>query len=251
VLCAVPTDVECATSYYAVRAHARAGIVVTDDLTPPIRGELGQVTCKLRLSRPNTTTEVFALSCRHVFGRSELFHPDVPTGLRVAMTGDVAIATTTGLFGELHDVDNAPSLGASFDAQLASIDDMAALDRLLAGARIRGSASGIDDIPDDYVIHTPRGKVSAAKIGPRFDTPPLKYPTPRGDIEVVHGLVVESHADVESGDSGSPVVSAGGMLLGMHIAGNEDESIGYMIPAWELFNPHNWGLSAKNRMMLA
>ena len=68
-----------------------------------------------------------------------------------------------------------------------------------------------------------------------------------GADTIVHPLVIHAVAREELifGDSGSPAVRTenGNRLMGMFFAG--DKLNAYFIPAWELFNPKNYGVGGE------
>lgn len=239
-LCAVPTDVEDARAFAVPRSQA-GGIEVTWDETKAH----GAVACGVQRSGDKRT---FALSCRHVLSLSDVYSQEPTWGASVAVLADGATAVlgrTRAIAGTLQE---APR--PSFDAQLLEVTSLDALRLALDETRFLSYASGLDDLPDQFLILTPHGDVGASKLGFVYDRP--LYPL--GQIGYVsHRMLVESTPDTatQSGDSGSPVVSQArdGMLLGMHIAGLDNSKgnrFAYMIPAWQLFDPRNYNGAANS-----
>jgi hypothetical protein len=242
-LCAVPTDVEPASEFAAVRPHARDRVAVFDAQTG--NGTFGAVTCAVRRKGDQ---QLFALSCRHVFSISDTLSSRAVTDAAVHLENlaGAIVARTTGIRGPL-----APKPDVSFDAQLATVTPaaMGQFRLTMAGLNFSGTnsfAHGISDIPDRFWIVTPRTsrgtqiRVRAEKLRFVFDRG-INYP---GVGLVTHQMLLEAQlidgATVE-GDSGSPVVThiGGETLLGMFIGGTD--TLFYIIPAWQLFAPANYG----------
>ena len=238
-LCAVPTDVESASSFTSPHAQAE-----------PIRAHWktstadGAIACALtRDSQPATT---FALSCRHVLSLTDLYCHEPTWGAAVTVKPDVLVGPTVAVAGQLQ---NPPD--RSFDAQLLESVNNSALGEALGGLTLSGYAKGYDDLPDEWFIRTPSLTIAARKLGFVYDRP--YYVGCVGTV--VHYLLVESTVDTptEGGHSGSPVVSApdGGVFLGMHVAGMDNgpgNRFAYMIPAWQLFDPSNYDGAANSEI---
>jgi hypothetical protein len=229
-LCAVPTDVEDASTFVGARAQAESVQVHWRASTVD-----GVITCAL--SRAGVDG-VFALSCRHVFSLSEFHHGEATWGADVRI-GSASVGHTDAITGPLR----IPP-ARSFDAQLMEVDAVASLRQALAGVTLDGIAEGFPDVPADYTILSPREAVTARKVGLVYDRP--YYLGRIGHI--VHYVLIEGALDsaTAGGDSGSPVVgqtSRGRLLLGMHVAGVDNgpgNRFAYMIPAWQLFDPSNY-----------
>ncbi|MDN3515951.1 MAG: hypothetical protein NG747_16360 [Candidatus Brocadia sp.] len=231
-LCAVATDVEDAEQYTAIRPQALPQKIAVQWKS---KGDVatGLITCAVK--RSGFDNKIFAMSCRHVFSLSLLLHPQRVIGATIhvgSSNSPQVLGKTLDIKGALQDSKN----GHSFDAQLAEATDLDALRETLQGLKLSGFAETQHDIPDKYWIITSRKKIGAH--GPRYLINRLI------DYERVvasHKILVESQVDEPTidGDSGSPVVSDGGMLIGMHIAGNNG-NVAYMIPTWQLFNPEKY-----------
>lgn len=227
VLCAIPTDVECASDYYQVRPHVGTEKILVSQRKSRLT-ETGIITCALK--RSAFPDKIYALSCRHVFALSSQMHPKVRFNAAVeVLSSHDLIGKTKRPMGELQD-------GPSFDAQLAEVSDTEALQQALKGLNFRNVAEGRSDIPENYWIHSPNGR-RRADMKAFLANFPIDYGR-RGIHSVRHELLIESlvtGVPTQPGDSGSPVSSTenGGVLLGMHIAGGG--SIALMIPAWLLF----------------
>jgi hypothetical protein len=229
-LCAVPTDVEEASTFVGGRAQAEA--VQVHWKTSSVSGAIA-----CGLSREGVAG-TFALSCRHVFSLSQLRHPESTWGAEVHL-GRESVGHTGTITGPLRVPPD-----RSFDAQLMNVDDPVILDRALAGIGVDGIALGFLDIPDRYSILTPRGEIEAQKVGLVYDRP--FYLGRIGNV--MHYILLESEVEraTAEGDSGSPVIgqtSRGRLLLGMHVAGvdnGQGKRFAYTIPAWQLFDPSNY-----------
>ena len=243
-LCAVPTDVEPASEFAAVRPHAmRDQVAVFDAQTG--NGTFGAVTCAVRRQGDQ---RLFAMSCRHVFSITDTLNSHAITDAAVHLEnlGGAIVARTTAIRGPL-----APRPAVSFDAQLATVTPNA-MDQFrstMAGLSFSSAnrfAHGIADIPDRFWIVTPRTngntqvRVRAEKLRFVFDRG-INYP---GVGLVSHQMLLEAQlidGTTVEGDSGSPVVThiGGETLLGMFIGGTD--TLFYIIPAWQLFAPANYG----------
>lgn len=233
-LCAVATDVEDAQQYIEVRPHTSSplpqGIAVK--WKNPIIPATGSITCAIRRSGFNDKT--FAMSCRHVFSLSLDLHPQKVAGATIHVGSSNSIKVlgqTLNIKGELQGSQKGPS----FDVQLAEVTELPELRKTLP-LRFSGFAKTQNDIPDKYFIITSRKKIRAH--GPRYV---LNRLIDYNRVIASHKILVESQVEEPTigGDSGSPVVSDKGMLIGMHVGGNK-AGAAYMIPAWQLFNPEKY-----------
>ncbi len=239
-LCAVPTDVECASDYHMIRPQAETrGITVTKESHG--LSETGAVACALERTSVGSR-RLYAVSCRHVFAFSLQIHPTMRlgAGVRVSST-DKHVGKTRRHMGKLR---NGPL--PSFDAQMAEVDqgDREGLRQALNDLLYTDIAKNENDIPEAFWIQTPGG-VSTKATNKGFRTNHIiSYPIGGNRVlHVLHELLIESQVAkgaTQNGDSGSPVTSTreGGILLGMHIAGGGDTA--FMIPAWLLFEPRQY-----------
>lgn len=236
-LCAVPTDVEPASKFAKVKPQAKRARV---SATYKSEGNaLGAVTCAIRAGENNL---IYALSCRHVFSITESLHDRRITGARVHLNskdGEV-FGRTTGIRGRLS---RQPA--PSFDAQLASVEHsfLEQLSQAVGDLTYDSVAETYNEVPDDFWIHVPgrETKVAARKLH-RLNDRLIDY-TGVGLVRHRNLIEVQVFPSTRGGDSGSPASSlkSGGMLIGMHIAGLNDRA--YLIPAWDLFTPKNYGRS--------
>ena len=224
-LCAVPTDVDAADDYADACEQADPGQIQVnqgDDAMP-----LGMLTCALR--RSLNLEKTYVLSCHHVFSGDG--GPTSGAKIELETTGE-RIGLTRPVLGKLQS-----ELRFSLDAQLAEVKDIDAARRGLGDVRLTGLAAIDTPIPERCFILTSHGAIEAegAKVLPNW---PINY---SGGRLILHDEVIVSQfasaQRTRKGDSGSPLVTApeNGLLIGMHIAGNDDKS--FAIPAWDLFTP--------------
>lgn len=256
-LCALPTDVKESAAYGKPAPHGDEldsdlpfGIVVRG-LKPGVDGVGGTIACAV--TRPSDPGRLYALSCRHVLGRSLEDDPDVASGCRVnvaSMSGPF-IGRTEKIRGTLLSTP-APS----FDAQLLRVSDKDALRMALVGLRFDPNdpvLSGPEKAPNGFWVATPRSDANNRRLRiwitlidwPKLRSMPYKFRS--GELAIAHTMVMHGEARDERlkpGDSGSPavLVKAGGMLIGMYLGG--DGFHAYFIPGWQLLFPGNYGLNA-------
>lgn len=248
-LCVVPTDVKETRSFGQPRPKAKAGhargfgIAVTlgDQLQDAASGALA---CPVRMPDGSLA----AIGCRHVLSRSLLHHPDVVANARVSATVGprVALGRTVAIRGRFA---SAPEL--SFDAQLVRVTDAAALDAACGPLQFSGHLRSPEELPLRFFVPTPRldgpGQRTIVEVEFRdwMQERPMAYPFPGAATMVAHALVFHGRTNrpLVEGDSGSPAFtsSAGGTLLGMYLGGDGENA--YFIPAWQLFQPANYGRS--------
>ena len=255
VLCAVPTDVEEQHAYRSVRAHASQQIHVSSGSTGPITGV---ITSPIRIRYANGTLDgqVYALSCLHVLGMAQQFFPALGPNCEFRPAGASGrIGTLSGYIGRLV----AASDVYSFDAALGTVDDNQDARDLLEQALPKNWPTnrifGPEEIPAeaDIISNNTRGVIHATRRTTWVDdSVTLKYEAPEGFVEILHADLVEWDAATQRGDSGSPVVARNNhdLLLGMHIAGDEDGTA-LMIPAYELFNPVRFHLNESDTISIS
>jgi hypothetical protein len=232
VLYAVPTDVEDGRERAAVRPHGPVeSIEVATTGTTAAVGAIGCV-----ITRTTAAARIpYAMSCKHVFSLSKKLGVGEVVGARIAIEQDSdPIGETLRVSGRLSDVDE-----FCLDSQLAEVLHEKALVRAIGVARPTRWAKTKTDIlqQTSYVILTPRRRLVAR---PKEIAAGYVIDYEHAGLHAVrHRQVVLSTTNdpPEGGDSGSPVVTTDGrMLLGMHIAGNEDTGLCVMIPAWALLS---------------
>lgn len=241
-LLAVPTDVEC-KSTYRVKSQSPASIRVTSGAESDA-GVKGAIACIVEPS----PGERMALSCYHVCRPTSAL-------VTLAHSGE-QLGCVTSFRGLL--VPNDP---ISMDVALARIDP----DRGTPNPPLRLAAPALKSYKvapnwrrilqaGAYVINTPHGEKSAqwGRMWRPEDGLVLDYRS-LGTIRMA-GVVIESildHATTEVGDSGSPVVTKGGRyLLCMPITGDGPRA--FMLPASEILWRENYtGLSQGGYLELA
>ncbi len=234
-LCAVPTDVEDARIHDRIRAQGTA-IVATWEAS----AESGVIACAV--GRDTVADRVYGIGCRHVLSLSARFFDQTTWGALV----HVDSAASSTIVGPTRAIAGRLASGDSFDAQLVEATNAEALRQALGVPVPTSYARGVTDLPATYDIITPGGAISAAFVD---FVPRPHYEVDGRDIghrTLVHSQPVEG---TNPGTSGSPVVSKDRhMLVGMHVAawaGLDPQghyiAVSYMIPAWELLNPANYG----------
>ena len=231
-LCQVPIDVEEVRSFSAIRPGSNGQVSVN--------GEAGVVCCAVRVPLRDTRP-LAAVSCCHLFRKS---------GMKVTFAGQ-RLGTVKHL-GTL-----VPEPRISCDVALALDVDRFVLRDALDRLKITLLARDLDDIPQAggvYWIRTPNGALAATYRGDF--TGVFSY----DDVgPVQHTLLIQSRMLQEpaiAGYSGAPVTTRrdGGMLLGMHIAGDGDDPNGpgdtaLMIPIWHVLQTSNYmGLPPGKRL---
>lgn len=234
-LCAIPTDIVAATDYRGLKPRADGnGVVLAVSQNKSIAGTV----CAI-VRRPDAPSLLYAIGCHHVFAMSKGIDP-VPEEVIVHFPGSrtaPVLGTLTRFAGIME-----TAFEYSFDAALIDVTDAAGP---LAAAVVVpkvAAAHGHFDIPRDLTILTPHGTRRATfnNEWPTFSeikyrrNPPI---TQTGLCE----LKLEGGDRTEEGDSGSPVVGPGGLLAGMHIASNGGTQA-FMIPAYQLLKPFNYGM---------
>jgi hypothetical protein len=249
-LVSVPTDVQELGFYKGAVPHGLpAQIAAFSGREGP---EVGQICCAVRISQEPRTT--FAIGCLHVFTpkaardggpqqEATLFladgadgdDSDAEVGITTAVAGTILSGTSDGNF--------------SFDAQLAAVEDEAALHAAIGDVVLTGSVEQAPDVPSTYFVQTSRGPIEVTQVrlaGPEVEIIYDRDITGAGGIPVHHAELLVSKFSEDSpllpGDSGSPVTSQknGGLLIGMHIAGDREKGLVYAIPAWRILNRSNY-----------
>lgn len=259
VLCAVPTDVRSRRDYGRPVPHDGDGDlpfgVLVDSPTASAFAS-GVVTCAVQ--RPVVPATSFVMSCRHVLSCTDLVADPDGTGLQVLLgtTARPVLGKTTVLRGRLGD-DSA----FSFDAQLAVIGDQQALKRAQGGLSFDAGDSFVaqpGDISDGFWIATGRSDADGKRVLVWVDYQDtvenfrMDYEIEGRMTTVVHRLVLHGvpEATLQDGDSGSPAVRVrrGQRLIGMYIGGSSGHA--YVIPAWQLMTPKNFGKPSETNWAL-
>lgn len=258
VHCAVPTDVQAlpaaVSPQHALDDGPPFGIAVGDAGAEVM---YGVATCALR--RPREPERSYLLSCRHVLGRTALDGFDDRSGIRVALGAagrGTVVASTTSIRGRIGDASR-----GSFDAQLADVDPLL-IDQALQGIAFDGSENYLRDPGDvglGYWIATGRRDEFGHRLLVWVDHVGfvvgfrIPYQLPGGGtIAASHELLLRGRPSVpiRPGDSGSPALAtpSGQRLVGMLIASGE--TYAYVIPAWQLLSPLNYGRPGEARWQL-
>lgn len=233
VLVRIPTDVEerGAGSPHGGAVNVAHGIRARSQdarfggATASVRG----AACCVAAAAEDATVR-FLLGCSHVLALSK-GSADC-AGVDSATIADLATSTDLAF---LHDYSPlSPSARRCVDAAIAIVDfDFEALwdyDGKVQPTRV----AEIDEHPADCVIYTPRAPIAATFITQQADVA-LRYSC--GEIVIECVSIFEPASTTRVGDSGSPLIGAGGTLYGMHIWGNSSGTRAYAIPAALLFRP--------------
>lgn len=234
--CAVPIDVDDASVHAGFKPQA-----LGDQILVKAEGEelLGSIACAV--NRSVFGNRPFAISCRHVFSMSKIFHPDEVLGAAIDLADSGNnVGETVNVKGRLED---GPVL--SHDAQVAIVRNMTALRQVLGNTNVFDWARSKDDVPDEYDVCVAGTRIRAKLRG--FFQPSIDYSLPHAR-DVIHECLILSELAVptQAGQSGSPLISRDSrrLLIGMHIAGKfeDDLALGYAIPAWHLLDPERYGI---------
>lgn len=248
---AVPTDVRARKVYGLARAHDGAVVPrpfgMQVDSPEVSHYVVGVATCEIR--RPSLPAKRFVLSCRHVLScTNQVTDPDqrelpVLPGTRE----QPLLGRTTGVRGRLGD-----GTDYSFDAQLLELAPHADPASLLSGLSFDGPDSYVlspGEVGQGFWVATGRADndgqrllvwVDYVETLPDFE---MVYRIGGVDRKVYHRQVLHGRprAPLIDGDSGSPAVRVrhGQRLVGMYIGGNSRHA--FVIPAWQLLVPRNYG----------
>lgn len=261
LLCAVPTDVRPRSDHGKPVPHDGAVILPFGIFVDQAQSHdfvTGVVTCAVR--RPAAPGTTYVLSCRHVLSRTEQdIDPDqVQLPVLLGDEHRTPLGQSTSVRGPL---DEQPEAG--FDAQLAVVQQPAALRAALGGLAFDSATSyvhGPDEVGDGFYVATGRRGADNRRllvwVSYHNTVRDFKMVYTRRDgsgVTVRHDLVLFGMAsDVLSyGDSGSPAVMQrrGRQLVGMYIGGADGRA--FVIPAWQLMSPANYGLPAEAQWALA
>jgi hypothetical protein len=122
------------------------------------------------------------------------------------------------------------------DAALVRVTDPTTIDPWFSEVEASRVADGLE-LPTDYAIYTPRGKLKADFLGQAFDIS-LAYGS---GVTVRIRTVYESVCETLEGDSGSPLIAGDGTLFGMHFygdvrqVGGVQRKISLALPAYMIF----------------
>jgi hypothetical protein len=259
-LVSVPTDVQDLKLYRGAVSHGSPAQIAS--FSGSDGPEVGQVCCAVRVSQEPRT--IFAVGCLHVFtpkaGRDGGPQREATLFLADGADGDDAVSEvgiTTSVAGTIRSGTSDGNL--SFDAQLAEVEDEAALHAALGDVVLTGSIEQAPDLPSTYFVQTSRGPIEITQVRHAGSEVEIIYDrdiTGAGGIPVHHAELLVSQFAKDSpllpGDSGSSVTAQknGGLFIGMHIAGDSDKGLAYAIPAWRILDRSNYDGLPRERWIL-
>lgn len=242
----------------ALRAAFPFGIVVSQAGQSTVGA--GVATCLVR--RSVQPAQTYLLSCRHVLSLSlvDPWAPLAQLAVRAVGAGLLPLGTSTPIRGPL-----AGGMAPDFDAQLARVDAADGGQRALHGLAFDRTPPHVRSQADlqglgGYWVATARRGAGGARhlvwvdhVGSVLDFT-MTYTLPGlGERLITHTLVLRgtAHDRLVPGDSGSPAIltQRGGRLIGMYIGG--DGVNAYVLPAWQLLDPRNYGLGSAETWALA
>jgi hypothetical protein len=219
----------------------------------------GVATCVVR--RSSDPSNSYLMSCRHVLSLSLIAESSTFSDMAVSTVGQALepLGQPTSVRGSLD------GAGPGFDAQLARLSSAAAGPRALRGlqferdpAYIRGDADIRDESGFWVATGRPDSDGSRQMVWVDYIRPvpgfAMEYTFGDGTTRhITHRMVLlgRAHGELGPGDSGSPAIltQGGGRLIGMYIGGDGVDA--YVIPAWQLLNPHNFGITTGESWSLA
>lgn len=240
-----------------LKAEFPFGIAVTRDGLSKIAA--GVATCAVR--RSTDPARRYLMSCRHVLSLSLIQESSSFTGMTVSVVGSELepVGQPTDIRGSLA---GAPG---DFDAQLARLEDPADAAMALHGLTFQRDPPYVrnrDEMASEagFWVATgrrgPDGERLFVWVDYEFPVADFTMDYTLGDgtpRRVTHALVFQgkAHDTLGPGDSGSPAVmtQGGSRLIGMYIGG--DGVSAYVIPAWQLLNPLNFGVGTDESWTLA
>lgn len=194
-------------------------------------------------NQPPHTRQCFLLSCLHVFGLPGRGLNALTNPSQISSNGG-SIANYTGLGGKLSD---SQSGHWSYDVALAKIDTEkeSVIAQRLELVSCDQPLYYLDEIPQKFNVHTQGGVKPATQPQIlRGNYIKVGYSGKSSNIAASHRVLVKYSADTQPGDSGAPVfgeIDSKNVLLGMHIAGDTQNKLGYMLPATEFIrNLHRY-----------
>ena len=267
---AVPTDVLCGTKLSELKPQVASIIVYPPNNVPAARGVVNCIV--------NVAGKLYALGCRHVFGDTEfcgLGPPNLGQGIspntQLLLVGNGPIGVVTSIVGQMYPNTKQYSLDAAF----AEVIDPVALSSAMSGLNITGYAKSFDEIPTIEPVfffgqNQNNGGIQVANhFAIQVDVfipgtlaeggNSFTYTFIGSDGQIWHEyLVVWSFTGVGTslGDSGGVYLDKNGKLLGMNIIGGDmsvdstSQSVGVMVPAWDLFDSTKYGLPRNTNISL-
>jgi hypothetical protein len=233
-LCLIPTDV---LALGRGRPHNVVVVRPPSGLVPLL---IGTACCRVRVQGERGAR--FLLGCHHVFTLSKTDRDAAP--LDKARLFRLWPDGTEERIGALDRYANlTPALPRyGMDAALVRIENDNALRNW--SVLVPSSVSDGASVPEAFWIFTPGRALRAQYEGVAVN---LSLDWGNG-VEVRIRTAYESIAKTQDGDSGSPVISDEGVLLGMHFYGlirtidGRDQKVSLAIPAHELFSDSTFGV---------
>jgi S1-C subfamily serine protease len=187
-------------------------------------------------------SERYVLGAGHVLaasGRAQIGDEIVQPG---SLDGGSCPDQTIGTLAAFVDLQSGGGFPNKADAALVKLNDnVANAEEARTFNRIADQGEiGINDVLFRTGCRT--GERSVQVLNPSYATT-VQYPTASGGQELFGFRDLIQYSDFSlPGDSGGPVVTASGALIGIHIAQNDD-GFGLAIPAWSL--PTEWKIDIR------
>jgi hypothetical protein len=233
-LCLIPTDV---LMLGRGRPHNVVVVRPPSGLLPFL---IGTACCRVRVQGERGAR--FLLGCHHVFTLSKTDRDAAPLDkARLFRLWPDGTEERIGTLDRYANLTPAPPR-YGMDAALVRIENDNALRNW--SVLLPSSVSGGARVPEAFWIFTPGRALRAQYEGVAVN---LSLDWGNG-VEVRIRTAYESIAKTQDGDSGSPVISDEGVLLGMHFYGlirtidGRDQKVSLAIPAHELFSDSTFGV---------
>lgn len=227
ILLSIPTDVE-ELGYGEPQAAVNLALGLRAfNKNNPAQGILGAACCIV--ADTNNPPNHFILGCRHVLALSLL-----TTGCAAFNATDVADPAMQSRVADLFfSLPMAANGQPCLDAALAIIPPGTQVGWMAAGGTRQIAVEPGVQRPLQCNVYSPRGPIPAGFVK-EWANLPLPYPNCG---QVVIAAAYQFQAATQGGDSGSPVMTAQGLLHGMHIWGDPAQQLAIAIPAFVLFRP--------------
>lgn len=279
-LFAVPTDVQLAKTFLDGRAYGSSAVRVDDPARPDFGTLTCAVHLTRADAGPPETMVLSAMHVFTPFAEVQAGPSTTPAKVRPAPHPDnPAIGSTTMLRGRLAWSDpGSADHNFSFDAQLAAVGQVPWLRQQLVDMPLSAAAPWVDGpetldrlnaqgcnfllhAADNHPDHGPV-QIGLTHLTTDLSAIPLEYTlrasgigqsadplAPLATVVIYHWELLQfdvAGPDApQPGDSGAPVLARlpdGSLtLVGMFVAGTPEFRKAYVLPAWQLFYPPNWG----------
>jgi len=269
-LVAVPTDVQIEPAYLQIHAQGASAVTVDNGR----ERTTGTLTCMVESSGGDGAPHRMLMSALHVLSISvDTNAAQLPSGARVnqrlgAPPGGARFALSSGAGGRFATGDETgfdvqlaePAAGSAsgiaqalgelpFDADQSSVTSFQHLLQLVdQGLALEAAVPSNHDSRAGEVRATLAVRLRSLQLR----SVPIRYTFKVGgqiaEWPMLHAELLEFEllggASTLPGDSGCAVVcwldEQRCCLVGMHIAGNEEQGLSYAIPAWQLFDVRNY-----------